>query len=179
MSLFSSLIDIAPLDWLCLLSAIVSGGIVGLERQLNGKPVGLRTGALICVGVYTFVAIALFVSDGVTDRSRIIGQIVTGVGFLGAGVMLVRDSVIIGVTSAAAIWVLAAIGVVIGSGYPFTGVKLSVLTVLILVGITRLETTFLFFQRGVHNKLNQTKTRSQTGRSLSEAERSVMKGRTR
>ena len=149
-----------PLDWISFISAIVSGAIVGLERQLNGKPVGLRTGALICVGVYTFVAMALFVSDGGTDRSRIIGQIVTGVGFLGAGVMLVRDSVIIGVTSAAAIWVLAAIGVVIGSGYPFTGVKLAVLTVLILVGITHLEATFLLFQRGVHQKLNLTKKKS-------------------
>lgn len=153
------LFNIAPLDWVGLFSAIVSGAVIGLERQLSGKPVGLRTGALICVGVYTFVTIANIVADSSTDHSRIIGQIVTGVGFLGAGVMLVRDSIIIGVTSAAAIWVLAAIGVVVGSGYPFAGVKLSFLTVLILVGINRLETTFKFFQRGVHQRLTLAKKR--------------------
>ncbi len=157
MRFLAELFNIAPLDWFSLFCAIVSGAVIGLERQLNGKPVGLRTGAVICVGVYIFVAIANVVADSGTDHSRIIGQIVTGVGFLGAGVMLVRDSTIIGVTSAAAIWVLAAIGVVVGSGFPFAGVKLSLLTVLILVGINRLETTFKFFQRGVHQKLHLAK----------------------
>jgi len=146
------LFSIAPLDWLGLLCAIVSGAIVGIERQLCGKPVGLRTSALICVGAYVFVTIANTVSNGATDNSRIIGQVVTGVGFLGAGVMMARDGIVIGVTSAAAIWVQAAIGITIGSGYFFSGVKLAIVTVAILVGVNLLESTFKLFQRGVHQQ---------------------------
>jgi len=93
------------------------------------------------------------ISNEVTDPSRIVGQVVTGIGFLGAGVILARHGAIIGVTSAAAIWVLAAIGVVIGLGLPWLGVKLAVLTVAILVGVDFLEHRFGFLQRGVYQKL--------------------------
>ena len=94
----AAVLSIAPLDWLGLLAAILSGSIVGIERQICGKPVGLRTSALICVGAYVFVSISNHVSNGATDNSRIIGQVVTGVGFLGAGVMMARDGIVVGVT---------------------------------------------------------------------------------
>ena len=145
-------IDIAPFDWAGLFSALLCGGIIGLERQVSGKPVGIRTSALICLGAYVFVVLANAVADAGTDNSRIIGQLVTGVGFLGAGVMMARDGAVIGVTSAAAIWVLAAIGVSIGSGYYLSGIKLALLTVAILVGVNLLEGTFKLLQRGVHQK---------------------------
>lgn len=151
--------SIAPLSWLGLLCAVVGGGIVGIERQICGKPVGIRTSALICVGAYVFVTVANTISNGATDNSRIIGQVVTGVGFLGAGVMMARDGIVVGVTSAAAIWVQAAIGITIGSGYYFSGIKLSFLTVGILVGVNMLERTFKLFQRGVHQQLAQVKNR--------------------
>ena len=93
------------------------------------------------------------VSNGATDNSRIIGQVVTGVGFLGAGVMMARDGMVVGVTSAAAIWMQAAIGITIGSGYYFSGVKLALLAVAILIGVNMLESTFKLFQRGVHQQL--------------------------
>ena len=157
MTLSPELLSIAPLDPLGLLCAVIGGGIVGIERQLCGKPVGMRTSALICVGVYVFIVIANTVSNGVTDNSRIIGQVVTGVGFLGAGVMMSRDGVVVGVTSAATIWVQAAIGITIGSGYYLSGVKLSLLTVAILVGVNMLENTFKFFQRGVHQQFIQAR----------------------
>ncbi len=151
--------SIAPLNWLGLLCAVVGGGIIGIERQVCGKPVGIRTSALICVGAYVFVTVATAVSNGATDNSRIIGQVVTGVGFLGAGVIMARDGIVVGVTSAAAIWVQAAIGITIGSGYYLSGIKLSFLTVSILVGVNLLENTFKMFQRGVHQQLAQVKNR--------------------
>lgn len=152
MNALAELFSIAPLTWLGLFCAIASGAIVGIERQICGKPVGLRTSALICVGAYVFVSIANAVSNGATDNSRIIGQIITGVGFLGAGVMMSRDGIVVGVTSAATIWVQAAIGVTIGSGYYFSGIKLALLTVSILVGVNLLEGTFKLFRRGVHQQ---------------------------
>jgi len=150
-------LNIEPLNPIGLLCAVVGGSIVGIERQLCGKPVGIRTSALICVGVYVFITVANTISNGATDNSRIIGQVVTGVGFLGAGVMMSRDGVVVGVTSAAAIWVQAAIGVTIGSGYYFSGIKLSLLTVAILIGVNMLESTFKLLQRGVHQQFTQVR----------------------
>lgn len=158
-----ALFSIAPLDWQGLFSALLCGGIVGIERQVCGKPVGIRTSALICVGAYVFVTIANQVSNGATDYSRIIGQVVTGVGFLGAGVMMARDGIVVGVTSAASIWVLAAIGVTIGCGYHLPGIKLALLTVAILVGVNLLEDTFKLLQRGVHQKYSQVWSRRKKG----------------
>ena len=146
-----SVIDISPLSWEALLCCFLSGTIIGLERQLRGKPVGMRTSALICIGTYVFIAMGECVANQATDPSRIIGQVVTGIGFLGAGVILARHGAIIGVTSASAIWVLAALGVVIGLGHPWLGVKLAVLTVAILVGVDLVERRFEFLQRGVHH----------------------------
>lgn len=146
-----SVIDISPLSWEALLCCFLSATIIGLERQLRGKPVGMRTSALICMGTYVFVAMGVCVTNEVTDPSRVIGQVITGIGFLGAGVILARHGAIIGVTSASAIWVLAALGVVIGLGHHWLGVKLAVLTVVILVGVDLIERRFEFLQRGVHH----------------------------
>lgn len=147
-----SVLDVSPLTWEGLLCCFLSGAIVGLERQLRGKPVGVRTSTLICTGTYVFIAISESVATGVTDPSRIIGQVVTGIGFLGAGVILTRQGMVVGVTSASAIWVLAAIGAVIGLGFPWLGVKLAILTVIVLVGVDMLENQFESMQRGVHRK---------------------------
>lgn len=146
-------LSIAPLDWSGIASAIISGMIIGFERQMLGKPVGVRTASLISLGTYLFVAIAQSVIVGEGDPSRVIGQIITGIGFLGAGVMFNKDGLVVGVTSAAAIWGLAAIGVIIGTGHHLTGVKLAILVVLLLVGIDLFEGAFKFMQRGVHEKL--------------------------
>jgi len=148
-----NILSIGPFSWLAILSAMLCGAIIGSERQMLGKPVGIRTSMLICVGTYAFVAVANSVATDITDPSRVIGQVITGIGFLGAGVMLSRDGLVFGVTSAATIWVLAAIGVTIASGYNSTGIKLSVLTVAILVGVDVLENTFKAMQRGVHARL--------------------------
>lgn len=145
-------ISVEPLSWTALFACLIAGGIVGLERQWQGKPIGIRTSVLIVVGTYIFVAVGLVVVNPTTDPTRIIGQVITGIGFLGAGVMLNRDGMVVGATSAASIWVLAAIGVVIGTGFPFLGVKLAIIAVAILVGINALEERCEWLQRGMHRR---------------------------
>lgn len=153
MSLLQEILSISPLDWSGILATVLSGFIIGLERQILGKPVGIRTSMLICLGTYVFIVVSNSVASPTTDPSRIVGQVITGIGFLGAGVILSRDGIVVGVTSAAAIWVLAAIGVAIASDYYLVGVKLAFLSVVILVGIDMLESSFKSLQKGVHGKL--------------------------
>jgi putative Mg2+ transporter-C (MgtC) family protein len=138
---------------------MLCGLIIGLERQLRGKPVGIRTSALIVVGTYVFVASAATLTSGVADPARVIGQIITGIGFLGAGVMLAKEGIVVGVTSAATIWALASIGVTIGLGNYLTAIKLSAVVVFILLGVDLLEDYSTALTRGVHNKLRDWRGR--------------------
>jgi putative Mg2+ transporter-C (MgtC) family protein len=98
-----AILSVAPFDWVSIGTSILCGSIIGIERQLRGKPVGIRTSSLITLGTYIFIAASLYVSAHmagpekvVTDPSRIIGQVITGIGFLGAGVMLARDGFVLG-----------------------------------------------------------------------------------
>lgn len=156
---FDMLLDVAPFDWASIGTSLLCGSIIGMERQLRGKPVGIRTSSLITLGTYIFIAASLFASSHisgpekvVTDPSRIIGQVITGIGFLGAGVMLARDGFVLGVTSAATIWALASIGVVIAIGYNLVAIKLSLVVIAVLVGVDLLEDYSQAFTRGVHKK---------------------------
>jgi len=159
---FDSLIDIAPFQWHAIATTLLCGMIIGLERQLRGKPVGIRTSSLVALGTYTFVAVSLSIDNHNSDPTRIIGQVVSGVGFLGAGVMLAKDGEVIGVTSAATIWVLAAIGTCIAVGYTFTGVKLALITVAILYLVDHLENVSTMFTRGVHSQYNLWRGKSKS-----------------
>lgn len=149
-----SLFSIAPLKWPGVLTTIVAGAIIGLERQIRGKPIGIRTAALICLGTYVFIAMSVSVGNGVTDPSRVIGQVITGIGFLGAGVILSRDGMVLGVTSAAAIWVLAAIGVMIGLDKYGSALLIAFVVVGVLVGVDVLENSFHSLRKGVHRRLS-------------------------
>jgi len=149
---FADIISIAPFDWRAVLTSLACGSIIGLERQLRGKPVGIRTSALIVLGTYIFIAASMLVSNTATDPSRIIGQVITGIGFLGAGVMLARDGMVWGVTSAATIWSLASIGVCIAIGYDLIAIKLSLVVVFVLVGVDTMEDYSQALTRGVHKK---------------------------
>lgn len=148
----AELISIAPFEWQAVGTSILCGTIIGLERQLRGKPVGIRTSALITLGTYIFIAASMLVSTTATDPSRIIGQVITGIGFLGAGVMLARDGMVLGVTSASTIWSLAAIGVCIAIGYDVVAIKLSLVVVFVLVGVDTMEDYSHVLTRGVHKK---------------------------
>ena len=155
-----SLLSIEPFTWRGLATALACGVIVGLERQLRGKPVGIRTSSLIVLGTYIFVAISIHVSNDVSDPSRIIGQVITGIGFLGAGVMLSKDGTVVGVTSAATIWALASIGVCIAIGSLLTSIKLALVVVVILIGVDLLESYSAAFTRGVHARYTVRRNRS-------------------
>jgi putative Mg2+ transporter-C (MgtC) family protein len=144
------LLAVDPLSWVGIGSSFLAGAIVCFERQLLGKPVGIRTSVLICLGTYVFIRISNAEASLGADPSRVIGQVVTGIGFLGAGVMMSSDGTVKGVTSAAAIWMLAAIGVTIGVGKSLVGVKLALLTILVLVGVDSLEGTFRWLREGVY-----------------------------
>jgi putative Mg2+ transporter-C (MgtC) family protein len=158
-SFMEHVFSIEPFDWIAIITAVLCGSIIGLERQLRGKPVGIRTSTLITLGTYVFIVAASTVSNSATDPSRAIGQVITGVGFLGAGVMLSRDGVVIGVTSAATIWALASVGVCIGIGYYLTAIKLAAVVVSVLVGVEILEKYFQSLTRGVHQKYRGWKNR--------------------
>lgn len=145
--------DITPYQWHSILIAIICGGMIGCERQIRGKPVGIRTASLITLGTYLFMATSFSLAEGSYDPTRVMGQIITGIGFLGAGVMMARDGAVVGVTSAATIWVLAAIGLMIGSGNLVASVKVSLLVVGILYGVDILERHVKMLTRGVHGSL--------------------------
>lgn len=144
------LLSIEPFVWSSVGSCILCGGLIGLERQVKGKPVGILTASLIVLGTYIFLTISQHFFPSSSDPTRIIGQIVTGIGFLGAGVMLAKDGVILGVTSAATIWVLASIGVIIPVAGNGTAIKMSLLVLAILLLVDRLEHIFSSLTRGVH-----------------------------
>jgi putative Mg2+ transporter-C (MgtC) family protein len=116
--------------------AVISGAWVGMERQRKEKPAGLRTMALVALGSCTFTLVGYSFTSSTGDAGRVAAQIVTGIGFLGAGVLLRGPSGVQGMTTAATIWVVAAIGMTIGAGYAGAGFGLALLTrsVLTLVG---------------------------------------------
>jgi putative Mg2+ transporter-C (MgtC) family protein len=143
---------LSPAFWAVVGVAILCGGIVGLERQLRGKPAGVRTSILVCLGTSVFIHLGSAVSGEGSDPTRVLGQLVTGIGFLGAGVMFSRQGVVTGVTTAAVIWVLAAIGASIGLGRYDGALALAVVTVAILVGVEFLESSVKRLTRGVHRR---------------------------
>lgn len=123
--------------WMRMGTAILCGGAVGLERQLRGKASGIRTSIMICLGTSLFTSLGSMVA--LADPTRVLGQVVTGIGFLGAGVILTREGRILGVTTASVIWVTAAIGCLIGFGYLKTALVVTMLTIALLLGVEFLE----------------------------------------
>jgi len=123
--------------------AVLLGGIIGFERELAGKPAGLRTNILICIGAALLMDVSTRVGliDGhrVGDPGRIAAQIVSGIGFLGAGTILQGQGVVTGLTSAATIWVVAAIGMTVGAGFYIEGIGAGLLVTFVLAGLGGLE----------------------------------------
>jgi len=142
--------DIAPFAWSSLLKCGICGALIGLERQLRGKPVGIRTSTLIIVGTYCFITLGRTLSDSNADIARVMAQVITGIGFLGAGVMMNRDGQIHGVTSAAVVWMLAALGITIGLGYGQSAVIMTGVMITVLLGVDKLENSLRFLRKGVH-----------------------------
>lgn len=155
---FEHYLDLGPFSWAALLCCAINGLMIGIERQTRGKPVGIRTAILVISGTYLFMSMAVSLSPNTLDQARVLGQIITGVGFLGAGVMMTQDGKIHGVTSAAVIWVLAGLGLMIGLGYLAQSIIITVLALTVLLGVDRAENRIKALRRGVHQKIQQRKT---------------------
>lgn len=125
MNIDSEILSLMPYFIPKVLVATICGVIIGIDRELKQKVAGVRTFILISVGCAVFSAISVLMSDNqIIDPTRIIGQIITGIGFLGAGVIVKNDDKIVGVTTAAFIWCISAIGVLAGIGAIWTMAKL-------------------------------------------------------
>jgi putative Mg2+ transporter-C (MgtC) family protein len=116
-----------------VLAAGVFGAIVGIQREKAGKPAGLRTHILICMGAALFTVISVFGFTG-SDPSRVAAGIVAGIGFLGAGVIFrsMGGKVVVGLTTAASVWIAAAIGMAAGVGMYLIAAIVTVVTFLVL-----------------------------------------------
>ena len=147
------------LDLLAKLAlAVLLGGAVGLERELSGKPAGLRTNILICVG--SAMLMDLSVRIGITDTgirvgdpARLAAQVVSGIGFLGAGTILQARGTVVGLTTAATIWVVAAIGLTIGAGSFVEASGATLLVASVLYGLGRVEKRLLQTRRVIGGTL--------------------------
>ena len=126
--------------------AAMCGGIIGLERELKNKPAGFRTNILICLGsaMYMAVGLLLVTAGGQqSDPARIAAQVVTGIGFLGAGCIIQQRERVTGLTTAATIWVVAAIGIVAGAGFPILAFIAALMVLVTLVVLGGIEKRFL------------------------------------
>ena len=151
----SQFIEIFQIELLGKLAlAVVLGGAIGLERELKAKPAGLRTNILICVGaaLLTDVSMTMVMQNGtrIGDPARLAAQIVSGVGFLGAGTIMQGGGMVTGLTSAATIWVVAAIGIAIGAGNYVAATGTGILVTVVLAGLGRLEHTLRRVRRVVN-----------------------------
>jgi putative Mg2+ transporter-C (MgtC) family protein len=134
-----------------LLIASILGGLVGLEREISDKPAGLRTNLLICVGAALLMDLSVLVARMAdptltnADPARIGAQIVSGIGFLGAGSIIQARGSVRGLTTAATIWVVAAIGMTVGAGAYIEAIGTTILVIVVLVLLGRVER--FFFRR--------------------------------
>lgn len=125
-------------DAIKLLMAVIIGGLIGAEREFRGKAAGLRTIIFICVGATLFTMLSLRLG-GSADPVRIASNIVAGVGFLGAGTILQSQGRVVGLTTAATIWLAAALGMGIGGGFYSTVLIATAVVLAVLLAFPRIE----------------------------------------
>src|SRR2546428_12227213 len=157
------------------LLAIACGGLMGVEREIRSSPEGFRTIILICLGSMLFMwlptKVAMVGATGrPADPGRIAAQVVAGIGFLGAGTIIQSRGRITGLTSAAMIWVVSAVGMTIGAGYSIIGVITTALVLLVLVGLGLVERRV--FRRCIFNDL-QIAFDDDNGRTRREIEHAL------
>jgi putative Mg2+ transporter-C (MgtC) family protein len=131
-----------------LIVATICGGLIGLEREWANKPAGLRTNIFICAGSALFTLASIlswqFIAGApaTVDPGRISAQIVTGVGFLGAGVILKTGLNVVGMTTASTIWFVSGIGMMVGMGFPGFGLSVALVATGLLFALGRVERHF-------------------------------------
>lgn len=125
---------LADLTWSGLLSlplSVVLGSVLGIERAIHGKSAGVRTHALVALGAALFTVSGSLMGPGAADPARVAAQVVSGIGFLGGGLIFVRQDIVRGLTTAASIWVAAAVGLACGANLPLLGAAASALHLVI------------------------------------------------
>ena len=126
-------------DVISIILAAFLGAAIGLERELSGKSAGLRTNILICLGAAVFTIISKRMVSGTNGSiTRIAAQIVTGVGFLGAGAVIQDRRGVHGLTTAATIWLVASIGMACGAGFHSLAAVSTLIAIIVLVGLVKL-----------------------------------------
>lgn len=129
-----------------LIVAAALGGIIGVERQSRGQYAGFRTQLLVCLGSCLFTVVSIRLSEsfgGRADPGRIAAQIVTGIGFLGAGAILRHGEYIRGLTTAASLWVVSAIGMTVGFGQHLLAALATLIVLVNLIFLKNIENAFL------------------------------------
>jgi putative Mg2+ transporter-C (MgtC) family protein len=126
-----------------ILIALACGGIIGYEREHKNRPAGLRTHMLVCIGAALVMIVSQYLftkySPGVTDPARLGAQVISGIGFLGAGTIIRDRFSVKGLTTAATLWVVACIGLAVGSGYYLMGIIVTGIIFLTLILFRKLE----------------------------------------
>jgi putative Mg2+ transporter-C (MgtC) family protein len=148
----SDWLKVSSLDWMLVARlpiAALLGSIIGADRERLAWAAGLRTHMLVCVGACLFMIVSAFgfadalgAKNVVLDPSRIAAQVVSGIGFLGAGSILLRGEVVRGLTTAASLWSVAAVGLAVGGGLYIEAVAATVVILVILAGVKPLEERF-------------------------------------
>ncbi|MFA9392580.1 MAG: MgtC/SapB family protein [Prolixibacteraceae bacterium] len=149
--LFNHLIYATTIDHSTVIFRIVlsffAGALIGFERETHRQPAGLRTHMLICMGSTIIMLLSIYIPQSYPqfqngDPGRIAAQVVSGIGFIGAGAILRMGINVRGLTTAASIWAIAAIGLVIGAGMYITAAIAVVLILTVLIGVEQLEKHF-------------------------------------
>ena len=135
--------------------AVLCGGMIGLERQLRGKPAGLRVCIIVVLTTAFFVTIGVRITPEGTDPTRVLASVITGVGFLGAGVIFSQGGRIQGITTASLIWALASIGVTIGFGFPGVAIVATLIVISALVIVDWAEWQFPRLRREYEPKKDE------------------------
>lgn len=153
-----------PNDVISVILAVVFGAAIGLEREINGKAAGLRTNILICLGAAVFTIISK--EMGGVSITRISAQIVTGVGFIGAGAIIQDRGGVFGLTTAATIWLVASIGTACGAGLYALAVITTLMAVLVLIGLGNVEKPVRDYTKRLRMKRKEKKEKNQPPTNL-------------
>ncbi len=116
-----------------LVVAAALGALVGIEREINRKPAGMRTHALVCMGAAMFTVVSFMFEGNAVDTSRVAAGVVTGIGFIGAGAIWQAKNKVHGLTTAADLWAVAAIGLAVGTGLYLLAIAGVALMLILLV----------------------------------------------
>jgi putative Mg2+ transporter-C (MgtC) family protein len=141
--------------------AFVLGGLVGFERERTQRPAGLRTHMLVAAGAACFTVASIYGFQGLganSDPARLAAQIITGIGFLGAGAIFRTGDTVKGITTASSIWITAAIGILIGAGMIYLAIFTTVMTWFVLFVLKSIEMRLERRRTDVRNEGQDTAT---------------------